>query len=616
MKKRLKKQASVLFAIALVLNLGFVSTVNAAESKVIKLEEDWRLTNALDIDAGNGNTVIIDGQNKYSIYEMDAVSKITNTTGTVALKDVDIVCYGSVPTAGTLAELQTAAEGVKNITAPAADATTIALPTAGTTAGAFAVSISSSSNVSVISTSGVVTPPSSATTVNLVLSVAGNHGIAYTDPITVIVPSKSSSGSIGGGGGGGSGTSPTTPDTPAATTDKTKGTVTSTTTAKAEEDAASGKAKAAVPADAAAKLLGEAKTSEAAGQNSILEIKVETQTQAKGAEVSIPRNAFNEIASATNAEVKVNTGIGTVSFDAAAVASISEAVGTGDISISIEKVEKTILNEEQKKIVGERPVYDFSVSAGTTKVSNFGGGEVHVSVPYTLAAGESPESIVVYYVDDSGSLQTVRGSYDKASGAVSFVTKHFSKYMVGYNKISFSDVADTDWYSNAVGFIAARGITTGTGNGLFGADTTLTRGQFLVMLMKAYGIAPATTSSDNFKDAGNSYYTSYLAAAKTLGITKGIGNDLYAPEFQITRQDMFTLLYRSLEAIGELPAATAKTNISDFNDKTTVAAYAVTPMNTFLAAGIIKGDNNTLDPKGISNRAQMAQVLYKLLKNP
>lgn len=43
------------------------------------------------------------------------------------------------------------------------------------------------------------------------------------------------------------------------------------------------------------------------------------------------------------------------------------------------------------------------------------------------------------------------------------------------------------------------------------------------MLMKAYGIAPDTNPEDNFADAGDTYYTGYLAAAKRLGISAGVG---------------------------------------------------------------------------------------------
>ncbi len=41
----------------------------------------------------------------------------------------------------------------------------------------------------------------------------------------------------------------------------------------------------------------------------------------------------------------------------------------------------------------------------------------------------------------------------------------------------------------------------------------------------------------------------YLATAKRLGIPAGVGNNMRAPGNQITRQEMFTLLYNALKAI-------------------------------------------------------------------
>lgn len=54
--------------------------------------------------------------------------------------------------------------------------------------------------------------------------------------------------------------------------------------------------------------------------------------------------------------------------------------------------------------------------------------------------------------------------------------------------MGFDDVSANSWYGDAVEFIAAREITTGTENGSFNPKEKLTRGQFIVMLMKAYGI--------------------------------------------------------------------------------------------------------------------------------
>mgnify|MGYP001501834532 CR=1 FL=1 len=203
--------------------------------------------------------------------------------------------------------------------------------------------------------------------------------------------------------------------------------------------------------------------------------------------------------------------------------------------------------------------------------------------------------------------------YDPETGTVRFTTNHFSKYAVGYNKVSFKDVAKDAWYSKAVSFIAARGITSGTGNGNFSPEAKLTRAQFIVMLMKAYGIEPEENSEDNFADAGNTYYTGYLAAAKRLGITAGIGNNMFGPNREITRQEMFTMLYNALKAMGKLSKAAGGKSLSSFMDAGDVASWAKDAITYLVEEWYLSGSNGRILPNETTTRAQMAQVLYSLL---
>ncbi|MEV5025961.1 S-layer homology domain-containing protein [Paenibacillus sp. LPE1-1-1.1] len=382
-----------------------------------------------------------------------------------------------------------------------------------------------------------------------------------------------------------------------------------TATVPAIADSATGALAAKASATTISSLVEQVKKAEAAGKSSVVELKVEASAQTKSVELSIPRSAFNDAATSTNAGLKLNYGIATVVFGPEAVDNISKAAETGDISVIVSKVE---LTDEGKEVLGDRPVYDFSVFAGLSPITTFGGSPLQVSVPYTLKAGEDPHAVVVYYVAESG-LETIRGYYNESKGTVDFTTSHFSQYIVGYNKVSFTDVADTAWYENAVGFLAARGITTGTDEEHYSPNASVTRGQFIVLLLKAYGITPIENESNNFKDAGDAYYTNYLGAAKRLGITNGIDGTTFDPNREITRQDLFTLLYRSLDVLGELPAATANVSVSSFSDAEQIADYASDAFKSLVEGGVIAGSESKLSPREVSTRAQVAQVLYHLL---
>lgn len=235
-------------------------------------------------------------------------------------------------------------------------------------------------------------------------------------------------------------------------------------------------------------------------------------------------------------------------------------------------------------------------------------------MPYTPKAGEDLNAIVIYYINAEGKAEVVSNcSYDPATGTISFKTSHFSKYAVGYNKVIFKDVAESAWYGKAVSFIAARGVTTGTGNGNYSPESKLTRSEFIVMMMRAYGIAPDTATADNFADAGNTYYTGYLAAAKRLGISGGVGNNMFAPGTEITRQEMFTLLYNALKAIGQLPEGNTGKTLSAFSDAGQINSWAKEAMTLMVKNGTVSGSGGKLTPKETTTRAQMAQVLYNLM---
>lgn len=134
-----------------------------------------------------------------------------------------------------------------------------------------------------------------------------------------------------------------------------------------------------------------------------------------------------------------------------------------------------------------------------------------------------------------------------------------------------------------------------------------------MMMMRAYGISPDENQADNFTDAGNAYYTGYLAAAKRLGISGGVGNQLFAPDKEITRQEMVTLLYNALKAVGQLPEGKEGMALSTFSDAGEIETWAKDAMTLFVASGAVSGNEGKLSPTNTSTRAEMAQVLYQLL---
>ena len=456
--------------------------------------------------------------------------------------------------------------------------------------------------------SGIPTTAGNYTFALTATNANGSDALSYTITINA-APAVNNGGGSGGSGGGTPKTE--TPQVNTTTTGSGSGDLV-TADISFTGTTSGGKQTVPIPSDTMTNLTDTVKKTETAGGTALAVINTGSGTGLSSVNVTIPGTQFAAFASGTETVLQIKSGLGTVAFSSDSVDAIG-AAGSGDVSFGIGTVDHSALNTAQQTVVGNRPVYSFSVAVGGTKISEFG-SNVTVTLPYTLTAGEDSNAIVVYYLDASGNLQAMQGKYDAPSGTVTFETAHFSEYVIGYNKITFLDVSNTEWYANAVTFLSAREITTGSGDGNFSPEAALTRGQFIVMLLRTYGIAADENPADNFTDAGNKYYTGYLAAAKRLDITGGVGNNRFAPEKEITRQEMFTLLYNALKVFDKLPSDASGKTLSDFADSGNVASWASEAMTALVKDGTVSGSGGKLSPTATTTRAEMAQVLYNLLK--
>ncbi len=337
----------------------------------------------------------------------------------------------------------------------------------------------------------------------------------------------------------------------------------------------------------------------------------------------LPKAALSAMNEA-DLDITLKLPAGTITLDEDAAASILEQATGSNLSIELQPVATGSLTPAQQEAVQSGDlVLDINILSGTQKISSFD-GTLSIQVAYN-----GPQPVAVWYLNDKGDLEKVNCTFK--DGIVSFDLDHLSLYVVGQDtkevaqenpitnvqeagwKNPFSDVLPGAWYYDAVSYIAAKGITSGTTATTFSPDATLTRGQFITMLMRAYGMSPDDNPADNFVDAGNTYYTGYLAAAKRLGITKGIGDNQFAPEQAITRQDMFTLLYNVLKGINQLPAGNLGKTLNDFTDSGSIPAYAREAMAHLVKTGIVSGSSGKLTPAETTTRAQMIQVLYNLI---
>ena len=185
---------------------------------------------------------------------------------------------------------------------------------------------------------------------------------------------------------------------------------------------------AAVDPSTVAEALQQMQEATPDGDSAELTVKIQPEGYTPDrAEVVIDQIALQTIRD-SGAKLEVSGDIGTISVPTEVAGNLSE-IG-GDVSMSISTANKSVMTSAQQERVGDAPVFELSANAGDQSVHELG-GDVVITLPYTLSEGESPDDIRVFYLDDDGGLHVRTTTYDTVTHTISFVTDHFSYYMIG-----------------------------------------------------------------------------------------------------------------------------------------------------------------------------------------
>ena len=175
--------------------------------------------------------------------------------------------------------------------------------------------------------------------------------------------------------------------------------------------------------------------------------------------------------------------------------------------------------------------------------------------------------------------------------------------------ISYNDVDAGDWFAEAVNYVTLTGRMNGTGEG-FSPNNNLTRAQMATVLYRMAG-EPEGTIENPFSDvADGQWYTDAVVWAAETGITLGTSADTFNPNDDVTREQMATFLYRFAE-YESLDPIEVTGDLSAFPDADEVAGFATEAMTWAVGQKIIAGVDGNLAPDGTATRAQVATVLMR-----
>ena len=175
--------------------------------------------------------------------------------------------------------------------------------------------------------------------------------------------------------------------------------------------------------------------------------------------------------------------------------------------------------------------------------------------------------------------------------------------------IVFTDLADYPWAAGMISKLAQAGVISGRTSTTFEPGASVTRAEFLSMLVRAFSLTSDNTEVP-FGDVGGEWYYDSIRIAYGLGIAAGYEDGSFRPDAQITREEMAALALRAASKAGiSIPSGNAVT----FTDSWDIADFAKEAIDTMTAAGIINGmGDGTFAPKETANRAQAAVIIYKI----
>ena len=207
-----------------------------------------------------------------------------------------------------------------------------------------------------------------------------------------------------------------------------------------------------------------------------------------------------------------------------------------------------------------------------------------------------------------------RNSYDFSAN----VTKALNLYAKWVEAVpahvcpseKYKDLDTEKWYHEDIDYVVSNNIMLGTSDTEFAPDESLTRGMLVTILYRNEG-EPATNRSIPFADVDmGAYYANAVVWAQQNGIVKGISETEYAPDMNVTREQLATIMFRYAQFKG-MEAVTTEENLH-FDDASVISEYAVIAMNWGVGRDYIFIRNaGKINPNEAATRAEIAAFIHR-----
>ncbi|WP_391574842.1 S-layer homology domain-containing protein, partial [Cohnella sp.] len=321
-------------------------------------------------------------------------------------------------------------------------------------------------------------------------------------------------------------------------------------------------------------------------------------------------------------DLEVRFGDAIVSLPPEVLAQLSQLQSTSGLSdasmrltavqLNPAEVQGGLASDPSTEVAVFSPIYELKLAVvgknGEEKLlSSF---KTPITVRFPVNPGADRRLTGIYYIADNGKLEYIGGRWE--GNELVAELSHFSKYGVFEIKKNFEDVAAKHWALSVIQELAAKQIVNGITDTKFAPEKKVTRSEFAAMLVKALRLKPAAVSTA-FEDVPkNAWYSEAVAAAYAHGLIKGLSDSRFAPQEQITREQMAIMVMNAYKI--SLKADSSEVAL-EFKDSSEISRWAQTSVTEAGSLGLMKGRNgNLFAPKDNASRAEAVQVISNLLQ--
>ena len=305
--------------------------------------------------------------------------------------------------------------------------------------------------------------------------------------------------------------------------------------------------------------------------------------------------------------------------------------------LKVEEIKEGDTYKKAEKALGEGinrfMLYDILAKVNGETVAPNASVELFFPIPTEYEV----EKVALYRINSDGTKTLVAGVVENGVRAMAVGTAETRYYVVKTDKLGlfalvendeitnveavveeiveddiFSDISN-HWARDYIIKAVETGIFSGTSDTEFGPDQRMTRGMFVTVLGRIEGVNKKAYRGNKFSDVKDEdYFSSFVLWAAENGIVSGMEDGRFAPDANVTREQMAFMLAKYAEIKGIELRDSGKAVLSDEGE---ISSWSANSVKALAKAGIMSsGENGNFAPQETVSRADAAVILVKFME--